>query len=123
MEPNHKNSRIFAAVFFVMYITLLRNHSMYKARHLPFLFITGYSMLCLALFLLDLRGSGNNYLLLMGLTGMILSISFCVLCWMEISASTRLSKAEKNRWKIGLLIMPTLAGVLYMIKGRANAID
>ncbi len=96
---------------------------MYKARHLPFLFVTGYSMLCLALFLLDLSGSGNNYLLLMGLIGMILSISFCVLCWMEISASTRLSKAEKNRWKIGLLIMPTLAGVLYMIKGRANAID
>lgn len=54
--------------------------------------------------------------------GMLALLVFLIFALTEIYQSTRINKAEKWMWFVGLIFLPGIAAIFYMLVGRKNVV-
>ncbi len=88
---------------------------MHSTQHLHRIYWINFIIVILAAFLKIRHQENANFFLIIGL---ILSVLFVVLALMEVYSSKNISSNEKFMWTIGLILMSTLVGLIYIVKGR-----
>jgi uncharacterized membrane protein YfhO len=88
---------------------------MHSTQHLHRIYWINFITVILAAFLKIRHQENATFFLIIGL---ILSVLFVVLALMEVYSSKNISSNEKFMWTIGLILMSTLVGLIYIVKGR-----